>query len=85
MNNEVSSFATFVSDLKGTVVEGGATRGTTALVIDNYIAAYIQVQYRVIRVHPTGLTVARGVGMCPHGRCFSFVLQKINYTENELR
>jgi hypothetical protein len=25
----------------------------------------IQVQYRVIGVHPTGLTVARGVGRCP--------------------
>jgi hypothetical protein len=31
------------------------------------IAAYIQVQYRVIGVHPTGLTVARGVGRCPQG------------------
>ncbi len=28
--------------------------------IDSYIAAYIQVQYRVIGVHPTGLTGARG-------------------------
>ncbi len=46
-------------------VEGGATRGTTALFIDSYIAAYIQVQYRVIGVHPTGLTIARGVGRCP--------------------
>jgi hypothetical protein len=27
---------------------------------DSYIAANIQVQYRVIGVHPTGLTVARG-------------------------
>jgi hypothetical protein len=35
------------------------------LFIDSYIAAYIQVQYRVIGVHPTGLTVARGVGRCP--------------------
>ncbi len=34
--------------------------------IDSYIAAYIQVQYRVIGIHPTGLTVARGVGKCPH-------------------
>jgi hypothetical protein len=45
-------------------VEGGTTRGTTALVywfIDSYIAAYIQVQYRVIGVHPIGLTVARGL------------------------
>jgi hypothetical protein len=33
--------------------------------IDSYIAAYIQVQYRVIGVHPTGLTVARGVSRCP--------------------
>ncbi len=33
--------------------------------IDSYIAAYIQVQYRVTGVHPTGLTVARGVGRCP--------------------
>ncbi len=24
-------------------------------------------QYRVIGVHPTGLTVARGVGRCPQG------------------
>ncbi len=30
-----------------------------------WIAAYIQVQYRVTGVHPTGLTVARGVGRCP--------------------
>jgi hypothetical protein len=39
-------------------VEGGATRGTTALVywfIDSYIAAYIQVQYRVIGVRYTQL------------------------------
>jgi hypothetical protein len=35
--------------------------------IDSYIAAYIQVQYRVIGVHPTGLTAARGVGRCPQG------------------
>jgi hypothetical protein len=34
--------------------------------IDSYIAAYLQVQYRVGGVHPTGLTVARGVGRCPH-------------------
>ncbi len=33
--------------------------------IDSYIAASIQVQYRVTGVHPTGLTVARGVGRCP--------------------
>jgi hypothetical protein len=33
--------------------------------IDSKIAAYIQVQYRVTRVHPTGLTVARGVARCP--------------------
>ncbi len=35
--------------------------------IDSYIAAYIQVQYRVTGVDPTGLTVARGVGRCPQG------------------
>ncbi len=35
--------------------------------IDSYIAAYIQVQYRVTEVHPTGLTVARGVGRYPQG------------------
>ncbi len=28
--------------------------------IDSYIAAYIQMQYRVTGVHPTGLTIARG-------------------------
>ncbi len=28
--------------------------------IDSYIAAYIQVQYRVIGEHPTGLTVDQG-------------------------
>jgi hypothetical protein len=33
--------------------------------IDSYIAACIQVQYRVIGVHPTGLTVTRGVSRCP--------------------
>ncbi len=32
--------------------------------IDSYIAGYIQVHYRVTGVHPTGLTVARGVGRC---------------------
>jgi hypothetical protein len=32
--------------------------------IDSWIAAYIQVQYRVTGVHPTGLTIARGVGQC---------------------
>ncbi len=31
----------------------------------SYIAAYIQMQYRVGGVHPTGLTVARGVRRCP--------------------
>jgi hypothetical protein len=35
--------------------------------IDSYIAAYIQMQYRVIAVHPTGLTEARGVSRCPQG------------------
>ncbi len=35
--------------------------------IDRYIAAYIQMQYRVGGVHPTGLTVARGVRRCPQG------------------
>jgi hypothetical protein len=50
-----------------TTVEGGTTRGTTALVINSYLAAYIQMQYRVGGVHPTGLlTVARGVRRCPH-------------------
>jgi hypothetical protein len=38
--------------------------------IDSYIAAYIQIQYRVGDVHPTGLTVARGVRRCPQGRRF---------------
>jgi hypothetical protein len=33
--------------------------------IDSYIAAYIQMQYRVGGVHPTGQTVARGVRRCP--------------------
>jgi hypothetical protein len=33
--------------------------------IDSYMAAYIQMQYRVGGVHPTGLTVARGVRRCP--------------------
>jgi hypothetical protein len=47
-----------------TSVEGGATRGRQHWFIDSYIAAYIQVQYRVIGVHPTGLTVARGVSRC---------------------
>jgi hypothetical protein len=28
---------------------------------------YIQVQYRVIGVHPTGLTVTRSVERCPQG------------------
>jgi hypothetical protein len=35
--------------------------------IDSYIAAYIQMQYRVGGVQPTGLTVARGVRRCPQG------------------
>jgi hypothetical protein len=48
-----------------TTVEEGATIGTTPLFVDSYIAAYIKVQYRVIGVHSTGLTVARGVGRCP--------------------
>ncbi len=38
--------------------------------IDSYIAAYIQVQYRVTGVHPTGLTVARGAGRCPQHHDF---------------
>ncbi len=33
--------------------------------VDSYIAAYIQVQYRIIGVHPIDLTVARG-SRCPH-------------------
>ncbi len=41
-------------------VEGGASRGTTALVFDSYIAAYIQVLYRVTGVHPTGPAVDQG-------------------------
>jgi hypothetical protein len=45
-------------------VEKGATIGMTALVIDSYIAAYIQMQHRVIGVHPAGLTVARGLASC---------------------
>ncbi len=49
-----------------TTVEGGTTRGTTHWFIDSYIAAYIQGQYRILRVHPTGLTIARGVRRCPH-------------------
>jgi hypothetical protein len=47
-------------------VEEGVTRVKTALVIYSYIAAYIKVQYRVIGEHPTGLTIARGVGRYPH-------------------
>jgi hypothetical protein len=41
--------------------------------IYSYIAAYIQVQYRVIGVHPTGLTVARGVS-----RCLQTIVRKYN-------
>ncbi len=41
-----------------TTVEGGTTRGTTALVY--WQLHYIQVLYRVIGVHPTGLTVDQG-------------------------
>ncbi len=54
--------------IRVTTVEGGATRGTTALVVDSYlyIPANIQELYRVTGVHPTGLTVTRGVGRCPH-------------------
>ncbi len=33
--------------------------------IDSYIAPYVQVLYKVTGVHPTGLTIARGVGRCP--------------------
>jgi hypothetical protein len=40
-----------------TTVEGGTTRGTTALV---YCRAYIQGLYRDARVHPTGLTIYQG-------------------------
>jgi hypothetical protein len=35
--------------------------------ISNYIAAYIQVLYRVARVLWTGLTITRGVGSSPQG------------------
>jgi hypothetical protein len=49
-----------LSTVKFATVEGGATRGTTALVYDSDIAAYIQGLYRVARVHPTGLTVNQG-------------------------
>jgi hypothetical protein len=45
--------------------------------IDSYIAAYIQVLYRVIGVHPTGRTVARGVGRCPQCQNFSVFLEKV--------
>jgi hypothetical protein len=38
---------------------------STGLFTVMYIAAYIQVQYRVTGVHPTGLTVVRGVGRSP--------------------
>jgi hypothetical protein len=33
--------------------------------INSYIAAYIQVLYRVDRVRPAGLTVTRGVASSP--------------------
>jgi hypothetical protein len=47
--------------IRVTTVEGGTTRGTTALVyIDSYISAYLQTLYRVTGVHPTGLTVNQG-------------------------
>ncbi len=35
--------------------------------ISSYIAAYIQVLYRVDRVRSTGLTVTRGIGSSPQG------------------
>ncbi len=40
-----------------TTLEGSTTRGTTALVMTGYIAAYIQGLYKGDTVHPTGLTV----------------------------
>ncbi len=49
--------------IRVTNVEGGATRGTTALFLDSYLAAYIQRLYRVARLHPTGLTVNQGCRM----------------------
>jgi hypothetical protein len=48
-------------------VEASTTRGTTALVYNSCIEAYLLVQYRVTGVHPTGLTVTKGVGRCPQG------------------
>ncbi len=47
---------------KADVVEGGATIGTTALVYwQLHSSLYtVQVVYRVIGVHPTGLTVDQG-------------------------
>ncbi len=47
-------------------MEEGATRGTTALVINGYIAVYIQVLYKVTRVRRTGLAVSRSIGSAPH-------------------
>jgi hypothetical protein len=39
--------------------------------ISGYIAAYIQVLYRVARVRRTGLTVTRGVDSSPQQNCLS--------------
>jgi hypothetical protein len=46
--------------------------------IDSYIAAYIQVQYKVTGVHPTGLTVARGVGRCPQCNIFHPIVRGLH-------
>ncbi len=35
--------------------------------ISSYIAACIQVLYRVARIRPTGLTITRGIGSSPQG------------------
>jgi hypothetical protein len=43
-----------------TAVEGGTTRGMTALFITEYIAAYIQVLYKGDALHLTSLTVNQG-------------------------
>jgi hypothetical protein len=42
--------------------------------IDSYVAAYIQVQYRVIGVHPTGLTIDQGCRQVSTGLPLSFGL-----------
>ncbi len=60
-----------------TTVEGGtaAPEVQQHWFIDSYVAAYIQMQYRVGGVHPTGLTVARDVRRCPQCVLFLPVFQ----------